>query len=170
MSYAQLFYHMVWATKNRAPLISTEIEPVIYAYVARKVIALGGKVFALNGMQDHTHLVSSIPSRIAVATFIGQVKSVSSAQLNSSAIAADHFAWQEEYGVFSFDGKRLPQYIAYVEKQKEHHGANTIIPILERYESDRAGDVHESQTEYSIEGDIDLQSDFFLTDVVPKGG
>ena len=31
-----------------------------------------------------------------------------------------------------FDGKRLPYVIAYVEQQKAHHAAGTIIPILER--------------------------------------
>jgi hypothetical protein len=46
------------------------------------------------------------------------------------------FAWQEEYGAFTFDGKRLPNVIAYVERQKEHHARQTIIPRLERAEGD----------------------------------
>ena len=40
-------------------------------------------------------------------------------------------------GVFSFDGKRLSNYIAYVECQKEHHAQNTTISVLER--TDDAG-------------------------------
>jgi hypothetical protein len=42
------------------------------------------------------------------------------------------FYWQEEYGVFSFDRKRLPNFIGYVERQKDHHTQGTIIPVLER--------------------------------------
>ena len=33
---------------------------------------------------------------------------------------------------FSFDERRLPHIIAYVEEQKHHHAHGTIIPILER--------------------------------------
>ena len=52
----------------------------------------------------------------------------------------------EEYGVFSFDGKRLPNYIAYVERQKEHHTQHTTIPILERTEGEMIGLLRESVT------------------------
>lgn len=42
------------------------------------------------------------------------------------------FFWQEEYGVFSFDKKRLPNFVAYVENQKAHHAQNKTILVLER--------------------------------------
>ena len=42
--------------------------------------------------------------------------------------------WQSEYGVFSFDRKRLPNYIQYVEQQKEHHSGNRTIAVLEKLE------------------------------------
>ena len=40
----------------------------------------------------------------------------------------------ESDGALTFDGKRLLYVIAYVERQKEHHAAGTIIPVLERTE------------------------------------
>ena len=43
-------------------------------------------------------------------------------------------AWADDYGALTFDGKRLPYVSAYVERQKEHHAAGTIIPVLERTE------------------------------------
>ncbi len=76
MPYYRLFYHIVWATKNRESLITPEIEPIIYNFLRGKAIGLGGTVFAINGMEEHTHMVASIPPKIAVATFIGQVKGV----------------------------------------------------------------------------------------------
>ncbi len=39
----------------------------------------------------------------------------------------------------TFDGKRLPYVIAYVERQKEHHVAGTLIPVLERTEEQASG-------------------------------
>jgi putative transposase len=90
VSFTQLFYHIIWATKNRQPLITSQIETVIYDYLRAK--------------------------------FIGQIKAVASTKFNKSYPDLPAFFWQAEYGVFTFDGKRLPNYIAYVERQKEHHG------------------------------------------------
>jgi len=136
MPYWQLFYHLVWATKNREPLLVPEIEPIIYNYIRAKAIGLGATVFALNGWTDHSHLVASIPPKISVATFVGQVKGVTSAKFNQSGHPNAPFFWQDEYAAFSFDQKRLPNYVAYVERQKEHHKNHTTIPILERMEGD----------------------------------
>jgi len=132
MPYCQLFYHLVWSTKDRQPLLTPEVEPVIHNYLRAKAIGLGGTVFALNGIEDHVHLVVSIPPKIAVARFIGQTKAVASTKFNKSQPDAPPFFWQDEYGAFSFDAKRLPNYIAYVERQKEHQAQGNVIPVLER--------------------------------------
>lgn len=138
MAYWQLFYHAVWATKDRQPLITEEIEPIIYKLMREKAVELGGAVFAINGIFDHVHFVGSIPPRIAVADFLGQVKGATSFRLNRQrSPALTKFAWQEKYGVFSFDGKRLPNVVAYVENQKHHHRERTLIPVLERWDEDK---------------------------------
>ncbi len=151
MPYCQLFYHIVWATKNRAPLLTSEVEPTIYNFLRGKALGLGGIVFALNGVTDHVHMVVTIPPKIAVAKFIGQVKAVASTKFNKSDPNAPPFFWQEEYGVFSFDSKRLPNYIAYVERQKEHHRQGTTIPVLERTTESTVKLMREPTTIYHLE-------------------
>lgn len=132
MPYWQLFYHIVWATRNREPLLTPEVEPIIYGFLRDKALGLEGTVFALNGYVDHVHLVVSIPPKIAVSKFVGQVKAVASVKYNQSRPGATPFYWQEEFGVFSFDKKRLPYVIEYVENQKTHHANHHLIAILER--------------------------------------
>jgi len=132
MPYWQLFYHIVWATKNREPLLIPQVEPVIHGYLHNKAIDLEATVYALNGYLDHVHIVASIPPKIAVSKFVGQIKAVASVKFNQSRPNDTPFYWQEEYGVFSFDRKRLPNFVAYVERQKEHHSQGKIIPVLER--------------------------------------
>lgn len=132
MPYWQLFYHIVWATKNRAPLLSPELEPMVHGYLRAKALGLGATVFALNGMAEHVHLVAAIPPKIAVARFVGQIKAVAATKFNKSGVSQTPLFWQDEYGVFSFDGKRLPHYIGYVERQKEHHHQSSAIGVLER--------------------------------------
>ena len=140
MPYWQLFYHLIWATKRREPLITPAVAPEIYGFLRSKAIGLGATVFAVNGVADHVHMVVAIPPRLAVATFVGQVKGVASAKANKAGLIGTPFYWQEEYGVFSFDAKRLPNFIAYVERQQQHHAEHTAIRVLERTEERRAPD------------------------------
>lgn len=93
---------------------------------------MGGTVFSINGIEDHVHVVTAIPPRIAVSTFVGQIKGVATAKYNKERSDEDKIYWQNEYGIFSFDRKRLPNVIAYVENQKQHHADQQLIPILER--------------------------------------
>ncbi len=136
MPYWQLFYHVVWTTKGREPVIGRDKEGFVYDAIVRKASALGGKVFAVGGVADHVHLVVSIPPFIAVATFIGQVKGASSAFVNKSGLFPFPFHWQGEYGVFSFDRKRMPYVVQYVKEQKERHRTDRIIQALERLSSE----------------------------------
>jgi REP element-mobilizing transposase RayT len=132
MPYWQLYYHAVWATRFRERLLSEGIEPLAHRLIREKAIEMGAVVFAVNGMEDHVHVVLSMPPKLAPAFFIGQVKGASSARLNRSGLFNSPFAWQDEYAVFSFDAKRLPRHVAYVENQKAHHSQATVIPALER--------------------------------------
>jgi REP element-mobilizing transposase RayT len=137
MPYWQLFYHLVWATKNREPLLTPDIEPEVKSSIRRKAVGLGAKAFALDGTVDHIHMVAAIPPGIAVATFVGKVKAVASNRFNK-AHSDSLLYWQEGYGALSLDAKRLSNCIAYVERQKEHHSRDEVIPLLER----AAGDVN----------------------------
>ncbi len=148
MSYWQLFYHLIWATKHRELRLTEEIEPVIHGFVREKAIGLGAYVFALDGVADHVHMVVAIPPKIAVAKFVGQVKGVASTKFNKSGVTAEPFFWQDDYGAFSFDAKRLSNYIAYVNRQKEHHAHATAIPILERTAGDGPRHVLEASAPY----------------------
>ncbi len=132
MPYWRLFYHAIWATWSRERTIAPEVEPVVHDLLCSKAIGLGATVFALNGMEDHVHLVLSVPPKLSLAEFIGKVKGSTSTRFNKSGLMSQPLRWQEEYAVLSFDTKRLPQYVAYVENQKVHHARAELIPLLER--------------------------------------
>lgn len=91
------------------------------------------------------------PPKIAVAKFIGQIKAVASTKFNKSTSDTPPFFWQEEYGAFSFDAKRLPNYVAYVNQQKEHHRQGTIIPVLERTSNHFPKIINEDTALYTTE-------------------
>ena len=150
MPYLQLYYHVVWATKHRKPLITPKIETKTHEFLRAKAIGLGGTVYALNGIVDHIHMVVSVPPKLAVATFVGQVKGVASSKINKLRLTEEPFAWQEEYGAFTFDRKRLQNFVAYVQNQKQHHSQNTAIAALER-DIEADAHIHEQSEIYALE-------------------
>lgn len=155
MPYCHLYYHLVWSTKNRQPFLTAKVEPTIYNYLRGKAIGLGGTVFTIGGIEDHLHMVVSIPAKIAVADFVGKIKGVASTRFNKEHPDDIPFSWQAEYGAFTFDGKRLANVIAYVERQKEHHAQNNLIPVLERVEGEaRRPIIRETAAIYRVDDPV----------------
>jgi putative transposase len=59
------------------------------------------------------------------------VKATAATQFNK-AHPTQPFFWQQEYGAFTLDSKRLPYHVDYVLNQKEHHRRGTAIRALEQ--------------------------------------
>jgi putative transposase len=132
MPYSKLYYHFIWGTKNRFPFIDSILEPDLYRAIVAKAQSMGGFVHALGGIEDHLHLGVSIPPKIALAKFIGDVKGNSSHYVNHVIKPDFEFHWQDEYGVLSFGEKNLPAVVRYIHNQKQHHANGTLIPEMER--------------------------------------
>jgi putative transposase len=62
-----LYLHLVWATWDRLPLITSRIERRLYRNIESQVREMGATVLALNGVADHVHLVASFPTTVTVA-------------------------------------------------------------------------------------------------------
>ena len=132
MPYWRLFYHITWATREREPLIQVAFETRLHSVIAAKASDLGGVVHAVGGVEDHVHLAVSVPPRIALADFNGQVKGASSHFVNHELNLPHVFRWQAEYGIVSFGGRQLEIVMEYIRQQRQHHLEHTVIPFLER--------------------------------------
>jgi putative transposase len=131
MTRSRLFYHIVWGTKSRDPLISPDIESELYGYIRSKAIGLGGYVYALNGTEDHVHLLAHIPRTLPVAQFVGKVKGFSSAQTNKMNQSNKKFYWQSEYSIFTVSEFVIPKLRKYIDCQKQHHESSSVLVWFE---------------------------------------
>ena len=132
MPYWKLYYHFVWGTKNRLPLIDSVLEPELYRAIVAKAQKLGGFVHAIGGIENHIHLAVSIPPKLAPAKCIGDVKGNSSHFVNYVIKPDFEFHWQAEYGVVSFGERNLASVVRYIQNQKQHHADGSLITVLER--------------------------------------
>jgi REP element-mobilizing transposase RayT len=134
MPYWELYYHMVWATYHREPLITPALEIAVYHYIRFKCHKLKAYLHAVNGIEDHIHIIASIPPSCSISTFIGNLKGASSHFITREY--QHEFKWQAGYGVFSLSQRTLDDAIGYVEKQKVHHSNGTTIARLEDISDD----------------------------------
>ena len=111
MPYWRLFYHMIWSTRGREPLIQTEWSPRLYAAVTAKAQSLRAIVHAVGGTEDHLHVALSIPPSVRLSEIVGQMKGNSTHLVNSELEPGSGFAWQASYGVVSFGEKDLPRIV-----------------------------------------------------------
>ncbi|MBL8889343.1 MAG: transposase [Planctomycetaceae bacterium] len=56
---------------------------------------LGSFALIVNGYVDHAHLLVRIPAKIAVAEFVGKLKSNTSKHINDTSGLILKFGWQE---------------------------------------------------------------------------
>ena len=137
MSYWACFYHVVWATRGREPILAPAKFALVEAVV--RAAAEDGRVLvhAVGCMPDHVHVAASVPPALAVAAVVKRWKGSSSHLLNRHrGEGGDRFGWQAEYGVHTFGRDALPRVVAYVNGQAEHHRRDDLWPGLERAASD----------------------------------
>ncbi len=128
----ELYYHFVWATHDRLPLITPDREASLYRFLHHKTNELGGYLHAVGGIEDHLHMIVSISPSLALSQYVRLIKGSSSRYVNANHPNLNtKFGWQNEYGVFSINKKNLELAIAYVQNQKSHHADNAIFPHLE---------------------------------------
>jgi len=121
--YTQLYLHMVWATWDRLPLITEAIKPRLYAAIAAKCRELKCVPLAIGGIADHVHVLVRLHTTVAIATLVKEIKGASSHLVTHEIAIGEFFTWQGSYGAFTLRKSEVPNVVAYIERQAEHHAA-----------------------------------------------
>lgn len=130
MAYWRLFYHFVWTTKNREPLLTPEIEAAVYRVMDADAKKMYCPLCVIGGIEDHSHVVAAVRPALSPADFIKQLKGASSHFVTH--VLKQPFEWQEGYGVLSVSEADVPRVIEYVRNQKQRHAARSLVDDWER--------------------------------------
>lgn len=131
MTRLALYVHIVWATKQRRPLLTPPIEAAVYKLILAEVQTTGHEILALNGMPDHVHLLLKCGPSIDLASLMKKIKGLSSSAANAMLDARFVFRWQEGYFAATVTPAHLPKIRAYIENQKSHHRDNSLADCWE---------------------------------------
>jgi REP-associated tyrosine transposase len=119
-----LILHLIFSTKGRQPLLTSEIRPDLFAYLGGIIREMHGTALIINGTADHVHMLIRIRPAHATAQIARVVKT------NSSRWAHEkwkiNFAWQNGYGAFSVSESNVPAISRYIATQEDHHKKRTF--------------------------------------------
>jgi REP element-mobilizing transposase RayT len=127
--------HCVWATWDRLPLITPEIEGDLYRAIVAKAHELKCEVIEICGPADHVHVLARFPATVAVATFVKEVKGSSSHLMTHVVAPEQFFKWQGAYGAFTVSKNGVDTVADYIQRQKRHHAENALVEDWERCET-----------------------------------
>ena len=130
MAYWRLHYHLIWATYDRLHLLNTAREHLLREVIADKCRELGLILHAMGNIEDHVHVVVSIPPKLSVAECLKHFKGTSSRAMNRTG--PEQFKWQDGYGALSLSGRVLDTVIKYALNQRQHHANHTATAIFEQ--------------------------------------
>ena len=120
-SFAKLWVHAIWATKNRQELIDFSIQKTLYDFIWQELIELGCPVRIINGMPDHVHVLFLQNPQKTVSDIVKQIKGSSSHSMNRGEFILEKFAWQTGFAAFSVSESQLDAVYNYIKNQKQHH-------------------------------------------------
>lgn len=109
-SYVSSHFHVVFSTKNRKRMILEKSQPKLWAYMAGILKNHGMHALAIGGMDDHVHVLFSLPATMSIAKGVQVLKANSSGWMNE----VRSFEWQEGYFACSVSRSQIPRVMKYI--------------------------------------------------------
>ena len=137
---SQIYIHIVFAVKGRENLVASTWKHELYKYICGIVNENKQKVYAINGMPDHIHILISIKPDVSISDLVRDIKANSSKWINLKSFVKGKFQWQTGFGAFSYSQSQIDTIIAYINNQEKHHEKKSFkdeyIEILKNFKID----------------------------------
>ncbi len=120
-SLSNILVHVIFSTKGRKPLLGDAWRSELHSYIGGIVRRLGGVLLSAGSVDDHIHLMLSLPRTKAISKVIQNIKTGSTRWIRDSVPLLADSRWQNGYGAFSVSPSHKEPVIDYIEHQREHH-------------------------------------------------
>ena len=125
-TYTKLNIHIVFHVKSTAVCIRKNDLPLVFAFIGGVIKNIGGYPVTVGGVDNHIHILATMPKTMSVADFVKTIKANSSRWIKTLDEYYEAFAWQEGYGAFCVSPSFLKKTIRYIETQEEHHKKESV--------------------------------------------
>ena len=131
-TYRQIFYQIVFSTKNNLPTINPDNELELYKYIHGIIKNKNCKLYRINSMEDHIHIMSDLHPCTSLNDFVKDIKVASSRWMKGQGLFPDFDSWQLGYGAFTYSIHEKDFIINYIKNQKQHHKTETFYDEYKR--------------------------------------
>ncbi len=131
-TYRQIFYQLVFGTKNRKPTIAKAFDQELYKYIYGIIKNKNCKLYRINGIEDHIHIMSDLHPTVCLSDYVKDIKVASSIWMKESGKFPAFEGWQEGYGAFTYSVREKDVIINYIKNQKEHHKSESFYDEFKR--------------------------------------
>lgn len=121
----QIYIHLVFVVKNRQSLIDNIWKDELYKYINGIILNNDQKLYIINGVADHVHLLISIKPNCNLSDLVRDIKANSAKWLNENKFKFK-FEWQTGFGAFSVSQSKIEDTILYIKNQEIHHRKKTF--------------------------------------------
>jgi len=126
MSYVSAYFHCVFSTKDRRPLITSQLRERLWPFMGGIARQNDFKALEIGGVEDHVHILLSLPASMSVSKALQLIKGGPSKWVHETFPEQRLFGWQEKYGAFSVSVSQLDTVTKYIQAQAEHHRKATF--------------------------------------------
>jgi len=131
-TFTQIYYHIVFSTKNREPVLRADGREELFRYIWGIIRNKNSHLYRINAVEDHLHILSSLHPSIALADFIKDIKVASNGWIQEQKIFPHFKGWQDGYGAFTESHADKDRLIEYIKNQQEHHRKETFLDEYRR--------------------------------------
>jgi putative transposase len=130
-NFIQMYIHCTWATWDRLPIITPDIQEALYSVIIKECRELKCEPIAIGGVSDHIHLLTGFTSTVTISELMKQIKGSSSHFINHEIKPDNFFKWQGGYGAFTVSHNSLDPLVQYIKNQEQHHRQKSLVPDWE---------------------------------------
>jgi putative transposase len=131
-TFTQIYYHIVFSTKNREPVLRSDGREELFRYIWGIIRNKNSHLYRINAVEDHLHILSSLHPSVALADFIKDIKVASNGWIKERQLFPHFNGWQDGYGAFTASHADKDGLIEYIKNQQEHHRQETFLDEYRR--------------------------------------
>ena len=133
MSFIKIWVHLVFATKNREPLLTKEIRYDVHKHIMSNCKEKEVFLQAINGYTDHIHCLISLGKDQSISKVSQLIKGESSFWVNKNEITKEKFMWQDDYFAVSVSESQVEQVGRYIKNQEAHHAKKSFATEVDEF-------------------------------------
>jgi putative transposase len=126
MSRTEIYLHIVFAVKRRDPILTAPRRRLLFQHIREEAFLNQIGLKAINGVEDHIHLLLRLHACQTVAGVAQQIKGESARWANKVQVFDKRLNWASGYYARSVDPENLEVVMRYIYHQPLKHGPSVL--------------------------------------------